>query len=122
MASALDLIAGLLTSYRCNMQTLDWSALRYQHTAAIRSMLAELYAPSTANKMLAALRRSGKVRRRDWSVQRFGHTANEILDGKDDFGFRKRIADGLKRPKVDNDGREIFVGQMAVMLKRHQGE
>lgn len=56
MASSLELIAGLLTSYRCNMQTLDWSALRYQHTAAIRSMLAELYAPATANKMLAALR------------------------------------------------------------------
>ncbi len=38
------------------MQTLDWSALRYQHTAAVRALLAELYAPSTANKMLAALR------------------------------------------------------------------
>ena len=31
-------------------------ALRYQHTAALRTVLAELYAPATANKMLAALR------------------------------------------------------------------
>ena len=56
MAASLELIAGLLTSYRHDMQTLNWSALRYQHTAAIRAMLADLYAPSTANKMLAALR------------------------------------------------------------------
>jgi len=30
--------------------------VRYQHTAALRSLLAERYAPATANKMLAALR------------------------------------------------------------------
>ena len=56
MAGALDVIAGLLTSYRCDKETLDWGALRYQHTAAIRALLADLYAPATANKMLAALR------------------------------------------------------------------
>jgi hypothetical protein len=31
--------------------------LKYQHTAALRTTLADLYAPATANKMLAALRR-----------------------------------------------------------------
>lgn len=56
MSAALDTIAGLLTSGRCNVQTLDWGSLRYQHTAAVRAVLAELYAPATANKMLAALR------------------------------------------------------------------
>jgi integrase/recombinase XerD len=56
MATALDVISSLLTSSRCNMRTLDWGSLRYQHTAAIRSLLADLYAPATANKMLAALR------------------------------------------------------------------
>lgn len=35
---------------------MDWAALRYQHTAAIRQALAERYAPATANKMLSALR------------------------------------------------------------------
>jgi len=38
------------------MRSLDWSALRYQHTTALRTLLADLYAPATANKMLAALR------------------------------------------------------------------
>ena len=56
MSEALNTIAGILTTNRCTMQTLDWSALRYQHTAAVRSVLADLYAPATANKMLAALR------------------------------------------------------------------
>ncbi|MBF6611848.1 MAG: tyrosine-type recombinase/integrase [Chloroflexi bacterium] len=56
IGESLNAIAALLTNYRCNMQTLDWSALRYQHTAAIRALLAELYSPATANKMLAALR------------------------------------------------------------------
>src|SRR5919199_4148891 len=56
MGSALDSIARLLSSNRSNMQTLDWSSLRYQHTAAIRALLASRYAPATTNKMLAALR------------------------------------------------------------------
>jgi integrase len=56
MTNALDTMAGLLTQNRCNMQTLDWSGLRYQHTTALRTLLADLYAPATANKMLAALR------------------------------------------------------------------
>ncbi len=34
----------------------QWAQLRYQHTAALRSLLVEHYASSTANKMLAALR------------------------------------------------------------------
>lgn len=34
----------------------SWAELRYQHTAAIRSRLAERYAPATANRMLSALR------------------------------------------------------------------
>ena len=37
-------------------ETLEWAALRYQHTQAIRAALAARYAPATANKMLAALR------------------------------------------------------------------
>src|SRR2546427_6062779 len=56
MRDALDTIAGLLTSRRCDAETLDWSRLRYQHTAAVRSALAERYASATANKMLSALR------------------------------------------------------------------
>lgn len=56
MRGALDTVAALLTSGRCDAQTLQWSALRYQHTQAVRAALAERYAPATANKMLAAVR------------------------------------------------------------------
>jgi integrase len=56
MHGALDAIAGLLTNGRADALGLDWAALRFQHTAAIRSKLAETYSPATANKMLSALR------------------------------------------------------------------
>jgi site-specific recombinase XerD len=56
MRGALDTVAGLLTGGRCDAFTLQWGALRYQHTAAIRAALAERYAPATANKCLAAVR------------------------------------------------------------------
>jgi len=57
MRGALDAIAGLLTDGRCDTFTLDWAALRYPHTTAVRSRLADgRYAPATANRHLAALR------------------------------------------------------------------
>lgn len=56
MRAALDLIAGLLTQGRERAATLAWESLRYEHTQAVRAVLAERYAPATANKMLAALR------------------------------------------------------------------
>jgi integrase len=56
MREALDAIAGLLSQGRADALALDWAALRFQHTAAIRSRLAERYSPATANKMLSALR------------------------------------------------------------------
>src|SRR5437016_4867083 len=56
MRQGLDAVARLLTAGACDALTLDWAALRYQHTAAIRTRLAEAYAPATANKVLAALR------------------------------------------------------------------
>ena len=56
MRAALDLVATMLTSGAADAQTLDWSALRYQHAQAVRSGLAERYKPNTANKALSALR------------------------------------------------------------------
>lgn len=53
--SALDQIAQLL-GYG-DALSCPWPQLRYQHTAALRAELAERYAPATANRMLAALRR-----------------------------------------------------------------
>lgn len=57
MRQALNTMAALLTSGQCDLYSLNWAALRYQHTAALRSALAQKYASTTANKMLAALRR-----------------------------------------------------------------
>ncbi len=56
MRTALETMAGLLSGGRAGALTLAWGRVRYQHTAALRSLLAERYAPATANKMLAALR------------------------------------------------------------------
>ena len=64
MRQALNSVASLLTGGQCDAMTLDWSKLRYQHTAALRSVLMEKYAPATANRMLCALRRVLKEARR----------------------------------------------------------
>ena len=57
MTNALNAIASLLTDGSCDIYTLDWAALRYQHTAAAQAALLEKYAPATAAKMICALRR-----------------------------------------------------------------
>ncbi|BAZ36751.1 phage integrase (plasmid) [Calothrix sp. NIES-4101] len=57
MEQALNAIAALLSDDKCDYMTLDWAALRYQHTAAVRSALMKKHAPATANKMMCALRR-----------------------------------------------------------------
>lgn len=57
MKQSLDAIASLLTGGRCDLDTLNWSKLRYKHTSALRTALKTRYAPATTNKMLCALRR-----------------------------------------------------------------
>lgn len=60
MAQALATIAQIVSSGRQDVFTLAWHRLEYQHTSAVRSALAERFAPATANKCLAALRRTLK--------------------------------------------------------------
>lgn len=57
MRTSLNEIAKLLTGDRCDVMTLDWSKLRYRHTAAIRTALSQRLSATTVNKMLVALRR-----------------------------------------------------------------
>src|SRR5687768_8707837 len=52
----LDLVASILTSGSADCFTLNWAAVRYQHTAAIRARLLDGYAPATVNRILSALR------------------------------------------------------------------
>lgn len=56
MRFSLEKIASFVSDGRADALTLAWHELRYQHTAAVRSALAQAYAPATANKMLSALR------------------------------------------------------------------
>jgi site-specific recombinase XerD len=56
MRQAIAQVAGLLSNGRLTTDTLDWSAVRFEHATALRSLLAETFAPATANKLLCALR------------------------------------------------------------------
>jgi integrase/recombinase XerD len=57
MARSLKAIALMLTNGECDLYTIDWSKLRYKHTAAIQSALLNKYETTTAKKMMCALRR-----------------------------------------------------------------
>jgi hypothetical protein len=54
MRGALDTVARILRR-GATAVTLPWHELRYEHGQAVRALLAERYAPATANKLLAAL-------------------------------------------------------------------
>ena len=56
MRRALDSVASIMSGGRDDAVTLEWAALRYQHTQAARAVLAGRYAPANANKHLSALR------------------------------------------------------------------
>ena len=62
MRAALEKIAKIASDGEATAHNFPWSALRYQHTTAIRAVLADRrdgkknLAPATANKMLSALR------------------------------------------------------------------
>ncbi len=55
MLQSLNAIAAILVP-AADAWSLPWGQLRYQHTAALRTVLAERFAVATANKMLSALR------------------------------------------------------------------
>jgi len=56
MRGALNIVAKLLSGGRADFITIPWDLLRYQHTAGVRAALMEKYRPSTANKIISALR------------------------------------------------------------------
>ncbi len=55
MTQALRVVVGIV-SPGSTIETFPWPTLGFQHVTAIRSRLAESYAPTNANKILAALR------------------------------------------------------------------
>lgn len=99
---SLHVVADLLTGGQINLFALDWGALRYQHTAAIRAQLAEQYRPATANKMLAALR---GVLYHSWKLGRMS---------AEDY-HRARDVENIKGETLPA-GRDLSAGELAALL------
>ncbi|NEP10891.1 MAG: site-specific integrase [Symploca sp. SIO2C1] len=57
MRQSLNAIASMLSNGECDHLTLNWAALKYEHTVAVQGVLIERYEPATAQKMMCALRR-----------------------------------------------------------------
>lgn len=97
---ALNTIAHLLGAPDCF--SLNWAAIRYQHTAAIMARLAEAYKPATANKMRVALRR---VLMEAWRLGQM--TAEEFRRATDVKGI---VGETLPA------GRELSSGELSALL------
>jgi len=102
MRHALDTIARVVSNGKLEALDLDWPSMRFKHTAAIRSALAENYAPATANKMLSALR--GVLK----SAWRLGQMDAETYHRAIDI---KRV-DGETLPA----GRSITAGELRALM------
>ncbi len=103
MRLALDAIARILTNGEVDALGLDWSKLRYQHTAAVRAALIQKYAFSTVCKMLCALRRVLQ------EAKRLG------LMGMEDY------ASAIDLPRVDRPqqklrGRSLSESELAALM------
>lgn len=84
------------------LDSLNWGALRYQHTAAIRAHLAASYSPASANKMLSALRQVLK------HARRLGQIAGEDYDNAIDL-------DPVKGETIPA-GRELSTGEILALM------
>lgn len=62
----LRVIARLLAGARATEATVPWWALTYAETSAVRALVADHYAPATANKLLAYLR---AILRECWKLE-----------------------------------------------------
>ena len=103
MAQALGVIAEIITGGRMDALALPWNRVEYQHCQAVRSLLAERYKASTANKMLAAMR---GVLREAW---RLGHMDAETYHRAVDIKSIK----GESLPK----GRMLSVGEIRALVE-----
>ena len=103
MVDALNLVAGMLTDGRQNGIELDWSKLTYAEVQAVRTKLAERYAPATANKILSAVR---GVMREAW---RLGLVDAETYRRIDDVEAVK----GQSLPR----GRALSMGEIRALFE-----
>jgi len=102
MGEALNKIAAMLAGDQANALTCRWSALRFQHTAAVRARLAATYKPATANRMICALRGTLKMA---WKL---GQMSAEDYH---------RAADiPAVRGETVPAGRELHVGEISALI------
>lgn len=108
MRSSLERVAEIVTGAEADAEALPWHRLRYQHTQAIRSRLADEYAPSTVNKHLSAVR---GVLKEAW---RLG-----LMDAEE----YQRAADvsGLKADRLPQ-GRRLSLGELYALKKTCQDD
>lgn len=103
MEQALHSIAQLIAGDQSTAFSLPWAALDYQHTQAVRTLLADRHAPATANKMLSALR---GVLKEAW---RLGLMSAEAHDRATDLDAIK----GSTLPR----GRSLSLGEIGALLR-----
>jgi len=103
MLHSLNTVAWLLSNGEFDALALDWGQVRYQHTAAVRAWLAERYSPSTANKMLSALR---QVLKHAWKLGQM--SAEEYHRAADTGSVR-----GTTLPA----GRDLAPGEIAALMQ-----
>lgn len=106
MQAALDALAGTLGDF--DALSCPWSQLRFQHTAALRSQLAERYAAATANKMLSALR---GVLKAAWR-----------LGQMDAEAYQRAVDVGNVTGETLPAGRALEAGELAALLRVCQAD
>lgn len=104
-AQALRVIAGMLGT---NVNHLDWGKLRYQHTAAVRAKIAQIYKPATANKILSALRQTLK---QAWLL---GHMTAE--------DYHRAVDLEPITGETIPTGRELSTGEIIALMKACQAD
>ena len=103
MKQALDQVAGMLSSGQADCLSLNWSRLRFQHTALVRSQLMEKYKPATANRILCAVRGTLKAA---WRL--------ELMTAED--YYRARDIPGIVGSTLPA-GRELTNGEICALLR-----
>lgn len=103
MRGALDTVARLLSDGEHDAETCPWHLLRHEHMAAVRAALAERFAPSTARKMLAAVK--GTLR----AAWRLG-----LMDAE---SYRRAVDVESIRGSQLPAGRALDAGELAALFR-----
>ena len=103
---ALNTIANMLTGGAAPAFTCPWSEVRYQHTAALRTKLAERYSVAMVNKVLSALRR---VLKESWKL---GYMSAE--------DYQRAASVESIRGETLPTGRELSSGELVALMNACQ--